>query len=197
MIESSLQGGVRERKPQSPPPAPQTSNKYGEIRKCPACGAHVKAGIAICQECGHEFVGVRAVSSAERLSEMVEQASQRDNAQSTVHKMFTPSFEVATVIKNFPIPNTVEDLLEFCLICEARGKKDRSFPLEYAYYEKYCESVNKAKIFFGNDARFQPLFKRFDEKSGKMSDDKKKLLIIGGIIICAILFPFLMVAILG
>lgn len=36
------------------------SEKYGDVRKCPACGAIVPSMAAKCQECGHEFVNVGA-----------------------------------------------------------------------------------------------------------------------------------------
>lgn len=196
ILEGRLQKKQKELKPETIPAPKQPSNKYGGVRKCPACGAQISAGTAICPECGHEFVGVGAVSSIEKLSKLIEDASQRDSAQSAVRQLFAQSSQVVSVIKNFPIPNTAEDLLEFCLVCETRGKNDKTLPVEYAYYEKYRESVNKAKTFFGNDSRFQPLITRFDKTSRKMSGYTKKLLMSTGGLLLMFLFLLLMIALL-
>lgn len=34
------------------------SEKFGDVRKCPACGAMVQSLMTKCPECGHEFVNV-------------------------------------------------------------------------------------------------------------------------------------------
>ena len=39
------------------------SEKMGDVRKCPACGAIVSAGSASCKECGFAFVGIAERSS--------------------------------------------------------------------------------------------------------------------------------------
>lgn len=43
------------------------SNKHGEVRKCPACGAMVSAFSTRCSECGFEFNNVEANKSANTL----------------------------------------------------------------------------------------------------------------------------------
>ena len=39
------------------------SDKYGDVKKCPACGAMIEAFTASCPECGHEFANIAANSS--------------------------------------------------------------------------------------------------------------------------------------
>ena len=39
------------------------SNKFGNMKKCPACGSPVQAVQAICSDCGHEFRNIDSVSS--------------------------------------------------------------------------------------------------------------------------------------
>ncbi len=144
-------------------------SKYGEVRKCPSCGAVLKGGKTVCEECGYEVAGIEGVSSAERLAAELAKCS---------------SYEREDVIKNFPIPNTVEDLLEFCLMCEARGKNDMQARDDYAYHKKYLESVNKAKVYFPNDPRFETIFKR----SGSLKHKFPKQVWIGiGIALIVIL----------
>ena len=48
------------------------SNKHGEIRKCPACGAMVSAFSTRCSECGFEFNNVEANKSANTLFEKLQ-----------------------------------------------------------------------------------------------------------------------------
>ncbi len=169
---------------QKPSDKKSASNKHGVLRKCPACGAKVKVGNVACEECGYEFVEVEAVSSAVSLSRKVEAAMkhhiEHGSKSSSSDTQGENIPEVVSVIKNFPIPNTAEDLIEFCLICEARGKKDNEYPIENAYYEKFKESVNKAKVFFPGDSRFDPLYEKFEKASKKWSTNKK--IIIGYIV---------------
>ena len=49
------------------------SNKHGEVRKCPACGAMVSAFSTRCSECGFEFNNVEANKSANTLFEKLQE----------------------------------------------------------------------------------------------------------------------------
>ena len=49
-----------------------SSNKHGEVRKCPACGAMVSAFSTRCSECGFEFNNVEANKSANTLFEKLQ-----------------------------------------------------------------------------------------------------------------------------
>lgn len=44
------------------------SNKLGDVKKCPACGAIVQSFNGVCVECGYEFSGVEANSSSKLLA---------------------------------------------------------------------------------------------------------------------------------
>lgn len=139
------------------------SNKYGDVRKCPACGAMVESFQTKCPECGYEFKNVDVVHSAQKLFDMLqesemrkaqrisehnkeknrrlEELSQKHNSTGTMTKIFAGKSlkenqdeeredlirelnkekngiekvameEKANIIKNFPIPNAKEDLLE-------------------------------------------------------------------------------------
>ncbi len=52
--------------------APKPNSKHGEIRKCPACGATVRALTSKCSECGYEFTNIEAVKSANTLFERLQ-----------------------------------------------------------------------------------------------------------------------------
>ena len=51
--------------------APKASNKEGEVRKCPHCGARVRSFRTTCEECGYEFRNAEAVKSAAVLFEQI------------------------------------------------------------------------------------------------------------------------------
>ena len=91
------------------------SNKHGEVRKCPACGAMVSAFSTRCSECGFEFNNVEANKSANTLFEKLQALemekarelaqheesknkqlmalSERHNSGSTLTKIFTNNGE--------------------------------------------------------------------------------------------------------
>lgn len=84
------------------------SGKHGDIRKCPACGAEVPATAIRCPECGHEFVGIDAVSSVKQFAEKLNKA-QWDN-------------DKMDIIRTFPVPNTKEDVIEFLAMAVPNAK---------------------------------------------------------------------------
>lgn len=142
--------------------APQ-SNKFGDVRKCPACGTILQTFQTKCSECGHEFVNTTSVQSASKLFDMLQtielrksqelsacsmeknrrldDLSKRHNSDGSLVKLFggkdrkdiqdeeredlireldsnAHNIEIkaieekANIIKNFPVPNNKEDLLE-------------------------------------------------------------------------------------
>lgn len=138
------------------------SGKRGVVQTCPNCGATVQAGNAKCPECGYAFAGVEAVSSAaeldRRLSRIRATGEEADEQR-------------AHIVSSFPIPNTREDMFEFLAATEQKAfnryKDGEETALGKAYYEKFIEALNKAKISFPDD----PATKMFEEKLAK---DKKR-----------------------
>lgn len=139
------------------------SNKFGDVRKCPTCGAILQSFQTKCDECGHEIINAGSVQSASKLFDMLqavelrksqalsahdmeknkrlEQLSNKHNSDGSLVKIFggrdrkeiqdeeredlirelnrdannieiKAREEKASIIKNFPVPNTKEDLLE-------------------------------------------------------------------------------------
>lgn len=136
------------------------SDKYGDIRKCPACGSIVGAFKGICPECGYEFANVDANLSSRKLYDALSKAS-------TIQK--------AEIIETFPIPNTKADLLEFLTALKPRVT-DVSSDLQNAYFKKYSECIEKAKISFAGDKQLQPFVDGYGDISKKIK--RKKCMII-------------------
>ena len=117
-------------------PKESVNQKYGNVLKCPSCGAQVVAGSAVCPECGYAFTNIKANSSIERLQEKLEEFNRRQesredakSANSSVAGMLGLQYagmlgsamglnndatkSKMNIITTFPVPNTRADLLEF------------------------------------------------------------------------------------
>ena len=161
------------------PPKEATNQKYGNVLKCPSCGAQVVGGSALCPECGYAFSNVGANSSYEKLSAKLEaiEVAYRDKISISipVYGVSKKAKEKANVIRMFPVPNTRADLLEFLASMSAQissMKQTQSMQvfedqmMRKAYEAKYEECVNKARISFANDPDFAPYLQK---KSGFFS----------------------------
>lgn len=192
------------------------SNKMGDIKKCPACGAIISNYQATCPECGYEFSDVKANLSSRKLAAKLEEVRKRQKSPNSIAQgllsgltVDDTSKEQSQIIETFPIPNTKADLLEFITSLQARAYVDVDGPvpmgeqrIQQAYAKKLNECIAKAKINFPND----PMFKSaIAEAEKRVTDDKKKRkkqmriialipiicfsLLIGGIV-CAITLPY-------
>ena len=158
------------------PAPPKVSDKFGDVKKCPNCGEVVEAGTAKCSACGYVFRNIQASSSATRLAEKIEAVNEayRDkiaNAGTFKEPQINLSKlnEIAGVIRNFPVPASKDDLLEFMTSMKAKWANTGAYdgPIKKAYKAKYDESVNKAKVLFPDDQQFQTLFENFEQTKKK------------------------------
>lgn len=169
------------------------SNKFGDIKKCPACGAIVQSYQGTCPECGYAFENVEANSSAQKLQKMVDslleeqliadKSLENEDALSSVVKAFSVRHaqnefrkeeKIRSAILNFPVPNTKADLMEFIL--SLKPKKDGAYG--DAYFAKYKECLDKARFMFPNDKDFAPILEANKlSKWGAMSPSKRTLII--------------------
>ena len=109
-----------------------TSNKAGDIKKCPACGATVLSFSTKCNDCGHEFRNIEASNLVnifhQKLIEIEsKRADEETNPFKSIGTMLSKSLsgrgladnvdlEKMELIKSFPIPNSKEEILEFLTI---------------------------------------------------------------------------------
>ena len=89
--------------------AAQKSNKYGDIKKCPSCGAVVQSYHGVCQECGYAFENLEANSSIRKLSEELEKKGKYKDDDG---EMVEDEEKMAAIIKRFPVPTSKGDLIE-------------------------------------------------------------------------------------
>ena len=157
------------------------SDKFGDVRKCPACGALVPALAPVCAECGYEFSGVSASSSSQTISKKISEIKERATLQkaeiansgrystkASALEIYSPleaamkgvekaaEKEIDSLIESFPIPNAKADLFDFILWLGSQFKNE-----ELRYKNKYQECVNRANLLFPDD----PLFKQVLNKT--------------------------------
>lgn len=90
------------------------SNKYGDVRKCPGCGAIVESFTTRCPDCGLEFSNIGTTSSFNLLSLKLEDLeNKKKHTIFGTLKELTIDKQKATLIRGFPVPTTKEDILEF------------------------------------------------------------------------------------
>lgn len=160
-------------------PAPP-SDKFGDVKKCPRCGEPVEPMAVKCSACGYEFRNVDALKSSQRLAEKLEAIEEAYRGKKIEQdagfgqKVDVTGSRVAreqvTAIKNFPVPTTKDDLLDFAISMQSKWNSstlsDRLAGLESAYKAKYDECVNKAQVLFPNDPMFQGVFEQHQADNG-------------------------------
>lgn len=116
----------------APSVAAPKSDKFGDVKKCPACGAMVQTYSTNCSDCGHDF---RNVESANSIIEFFKDyqtieskivLKDNNNNGGLMSKVFGGLDNIGggdwkravftkkkEFIMHFPIPNSKEDILEF------------------------------------------------------------------------------------
>jgi hypothetical protein len=208
-FEMVLDAKLAERKKVAQPsPTPVASapksDKFGDIRKCPACGSMLQSFQTKCDDCGHEFSNVQAVGSAQKLFDLLQAAalrnsekiseqdrdksrrlealSQKHNSDSGLVKILAGksraasqeeeredlirecddsrrkiesslALEKANIIKNFPVPNTKEDLLELLAMSTSNAYDNDGVvgPEEEVWIQKCDQIYTKVKAVATND----------------------------------------------
>ena len=206
VLEAKLFEKQQEIKSAIPPPTTSPkSDKYGDVRKCPACGAIPQSFQASCSDCGHEFTNIQAVGSAQKLFDLLQNAALRNsdqisefekeksrrldalslkhNSESGFVKVFAGkshreaqdeerediiresdaarkkiekslAMEKGNIIKNFPIPNSKEDLLELLAMSTSSAYDNDGVvgTEEEVWIQKTDQIYSKIKVVAANDA---------------------------------------------
>jgi hypothetical protein len=123
----------------------EASDKFGDVKKCPACGAMVQSFQTKCSDCDYEFTNIEANASINKLFEMLNDAEDSRTEDLTSNnplsamgnlmaKQMTAGFgpgkvdkKKMEIISNFPIPTTKNDILEFLALSIPRAKQKGNF----------------------------------------------------------------------
>ena len=163
----------------------------GEARKCPKCGQEIPGLSATCPLCGYEIRNAKTTNAIRDLTNEIDKLEKRRNtvvdALSTKISGRTenPTDEkIASLIRNFVVPNTKEDIFEFMIL--AAGNMDAKFlagvsfvsevadVVIKAWESKFHQTYDKAKISFGNDPDFSKVQELYDKKMAEIESYKPK-----------------------
>ena len=133
------------------------SNKLGDVKKCPACGAMVQSFHGTCPECGYAFEGVNANSAVKELSSLLQKTSDQK--------------QMERVVDTYPIPMEKAALLAFVTWLRPQSTDSKN-PLAKSYYKKYAECINKIRICFATDKELQLFVTYFHEDEKKIRNQK-------------------------
>lgn len=94
----------------------------GKVFKCPNCGAVITESTIICPECGIQITGRDAVSSVKKFEEQLMKIESK--RKGGILDVLTKTSSVVdnqklNLIRNFPIPNTIDDINEFIFLAIA------------------------------------------------------------------------------
>lgn len=117
-INSLLQKRARELENEKNAVRKQAEKEKKEAfgRKCPNCGAQVPPLTLKC-ECGYEFTSQKQVSSAQILSDKINEITRSTKDEEERNKLITDTINL------FPVPNTREDIIEFLALSWPNAKK--------------------------------------------------------------------------
>lgn len=109
-----------------------------------------------------------------------------------------------SLIRNFAIPNTKEDILEFVILAAANidikvysagQTKAAQRELSDAWISKLEQAYQKAQLMFPSSPEFQNIEKLYYQKMAQIKKEKRKILFIifGSIFAVAVLIGFCIV----
>ena len=160
------------------PPIEKKSNKQGDIKKCPSCGAIVQSYTANCEECGHEYRNIGVNSSIKEL--LIELGAIKKSKYKDEDGDFDEEEYIsarAEIVTNFAIPTTKEDLIEFATksIAEFDTKQIDYEELNSAWESKTTESLSKLQVFSLSDKTIIPILENLEKRFNNKIDKNKKV----------------------
>lgn len=192
----------------------------GEIHKCPSCGAALPPFTAVCPSCGHE---VRGVQTAQAVREFEARLAYIESKQmpavqekkSVVKMVFGKDFndkdtvkeakdhfeeqkqkEKVSLIVNFAVPNSKEDILEFMILAASNidAKKGVKDEVSKAWLTKLNQVYKKAQLSFQNGPGFLQIQEIYYQVKRKSLNKKLKTF---GVIIGFVALWFFLLGLMG
>lgn len=188
----------------------------GEIHKCPNCGSILGAYDSVCEVCGYERRGAKAVVSVREVQAKLENLYAK-RPQRKVHTIFTQALrggqissvdeEIVGLIKNFSIPNNKEDIMEFIILASSNidmkvyGVNSQQYQtfnpaqreISDAWLAKYEQAYQKARLMFGGTQDFLNIQGVYEQKMREIKRRKRQLPLL---LVCCIGGPLLFIALI-
>lgn len=132
----------------------------GVIHKCPNCGEIINSFVYCCPSCGFELRDTQIATSIKEFANKLE--------------TYTISDQRSMFIRNFPIPNTKEDLFEFMLLSVANLSQNQQNISFDAWISKFEQCYNKALLVFTNDNECKKVKEIYEKGKRIIGVEKKK-----------------------
>ncbi len=165
----------------------EEEKKAEEARKCPKCGQPLSGLTAVCPLCGYEIRNAKTADAISNLTKEINRLNQKRNtvADAIASKLSgrkeNPTDEkIASVIQNFVVPNTKEEIFEFMIL--AAGYMDAKFLagkqkvsevadiVIKAWASKFEQTFQKARYSFGQDKDFAKIENLYNEKMEEIEE---------------------------
>ena len=206
VLDARLVELEKEEKAKAAASAPK-SNKVGDVKKCPNCGAIVQSYLGACPECGYGFEDMSANLTSRKLTEKLDKVAKEWDDKINTTKSDDGKWKLekgkeqalAQAIMTTPLPNTKADLFEFMTMTQAAFLSSSTpYYSAAAYNTKYQESLLKAKSLFARDDIFSSIINeeqnvqtkyleihKKQPKVGRINPEIKRIIGIFGFIVAA------------
>lgn len=172
----------------------------GYIHKCPSCGEVLEAFLSVCPACGHEIRDVKSSSSVREFALKLEAISAQkmpafEEKKSVMKMVFGKDFkeedeakealrqferqkddEKASLIINFAIPNTKEDIMESMILAASNidVKQGLDDEVTKAWISKLDQVYQRAEITMSGHPDFMQIKSIYDRKKKELKNKKLK-----------------------
>lgn len=131
----------------------------GNIHKCPNCGEVLNSFTSNCPSCGHE---IRGASNSAAVQEFAVKLASAESRQ-----------EKIAIIRNFLIPNTKEDILEFMILASTNIGDNLEKDISAAWQSKTEQAYQKAQIIFQDEKEFSRIQNIYSQVCVKLTKQNK------------------------
>ena len=167
----------------------------GETHQCPQCGEVLDSFISHCPACRYEIRGAKSTSSVRELALKLEAIEAQRETQKRVGLFRVDQLYVVSktdeqkisLIKNFPIPNTKEDILEFMILATSNIDMSMYSSLDTpkagakgvteAWHTKIKQTYAKAKNTYKYDKDFAKIQELYDSCYADIKKQKNKQIV--------------------
>ncbi len=159
--------------------------KDGTVHKCPVCGEQLDSFVLKCPACGYELRGAKSSSSVREFASKVQEIEfSRPKKKLNISMGISATDEkLVSLIRNFVIPNTKEDLLEFMVLASSNinlkrynlfNKVSESQKMvSDAWEAKFEQAYNKAQLTFEDSVEFSKINDIYSKKSNEINRRKR------------------------
>lgn len=183
-------------------PSTRQQEYAGIILKCPNCGESISNTDVVCPSCGHQITGRAASNTVQRLQAelmAIENSRQAGNKKGfgILRSMIESETEEevinqkkVTLIGSFPIPNTIEEIVEFVILAAGNinvnvsklnmfgRQKMEGTPAERkisdAWIGKLQQAYQKAELMFSDKPSFEKIRDIYQRKMKELNMLKNK-----------------------